>query len=103
MDIRPILNRELVTATRRRSLWSFRAFFAAMLLSILLAAVANQYFGDRRLEFEASALTRVGLQAFAWILLAHGFLLFGVVTGRAVPSIAAEKDAGRSISCSRRL
>ena len=92
LDIRPVFLREVVTATRKRSLWGARAFLATLLLSILLGAVAKQYFRDRRPDFEPSVLTQVGRQAFAWMLLAHACSLFGVVMGRAVPSIAAENE-----------
>ena len=48
MDITPILRRELLTATRKPRLWGNRSFFAAILLTAILATVGAGITGTTR-------------------------------------------------------
>ncbi len=92
MDITPIFNRELLTATRKNGLWWNRAFSAGVLLTIALATFGARYYWDRGNVSDHDMMTRVAFQAFLWMLLAQGFMIFGVCAGRAALSIAKEKD-----------
>ena len=92
MDIRPILNRELLVATRRKGLWGTRGFFAGMLLTIVLSTFAARYYWDRGKMSDQDIMALVAFQGFLWMLLAHWIVILGVFLGQAAPSIALEKD-----------
>jgi ABC-type Na+ efflux pump permease subunit len=92
LDITPIFNRELLTATRKSGLWGSRAFSAAILLTIGLATFGARYYWDEGQVSNHDMMARVAFQAFLWMLLAQVFMIFGVFAGRAVLSIALEKD-----------
>ncbi len=92
MDITPILNRELLTATRKASLWGNRRFFAGILLTIMLATFATRYYWDQGQASDQDMMASVALQAFGWMLVAHTVVIVGVFWARAAPSIALEKD-----------
>ena len=93
LDITPIMNRELMTASRKVRLWGSRWFFAGMMLAIVLVTFAARYHWDAG-DASPALMARVAIQAFLWILLAHAVLIFDVVSTRAAPSIAGEKDRG---------
>jgi ABC-type transport system involved in multi-copper enzyme maturation permease subunit len=92
LDIRPISNRELVIATRKSSLWANRVFFAGLLLSLVLATFGARYYWDRGRVSRHDMMALVALQGYLWMLLAHCVVIVSVFAGRAVPSIALEKD-----------
>ena len=94
LDITPIMNRELMTATRKIRLWGNRWFFAGMMLAIVLVTFAARYYWDAGDVSDHDMMARVALQAFLWILMAHAALIFDVFSTRAAPSIAGEKDRG---------
>jgi hypothetical protein len=92
LDITPILNRELLTATRKTSLWGNRRFFAGTLLTIILATFATRYYRDQGQVSDQDMMASVALQALGWMLIAHTIVIVGVFWARAAPSIALEKD-----------
>ena len=92
MDITPILNRELLAATRKTSLWGNRRFFAGMLLTIVLATFGARYYWDQGQVSDHDMMARVAFQAFLWLLIAHIVVIFVVFWEWAAPSIALEKD-----------
>ncbi len=92
MDITPILNRELLIATRKTSLWGTRGHFAGLLLTIILATFGARYYWDQGQVSDHDMMARVAFQAFAWMVFAHMAVIFGVFAARAAPSIALEKD-----------
>ena len=92
MDITPILDRELLVATRKRQLWGGRVCSAGILLTIGLATFGARYYWDHGQVSGHDMMARVAFQAFVWMLLAHAVMVFGVFAGRAAPSIALEKD-----------
>jgi ABC-type transport system involved in multi-copper enzyme maturation permease subunit len=85
------LNRELMAASRRVGLWGDRGFVAGAVLAIVLVTFAARYYWDGGHDSPA-LMTRVASQSFVWIVLLHGFLIMGVGTAGAAPSIAGEKD-----------
>ena len=91
LDITPVLNRELMTASRRVSLWGNRGFIAGAVLAIVLVTFAARSYWDGGHDSPART-TRVALQSFLWIVLFRGFLIMGVGTAGAAPSIAGEKE-----------
>jgi ABC-type transport system involved in multi-copper enzyme maturation permease subunit len=90
LDITPVLNRELMTASRRVGLWGDRVFIAGAMLAIVLVTLAARYYWDGGHDSPA-LMTRVALQSFLWIVLLHGILIMGVVLAAAA-SIAGEKE-----------
>ena len=92
MHITPILNRELLIATRKTSLWGNRRFFAGMLLTIVLATFGARYYWDQGHVSDHNMMARVGFQAFLWMVIAHMVAIFTVFWEWAAPSIALEKD-----------
>ncbi len=92
MDITPILNRELLTATRKTRLWGNRCFFAGMLLTIILATFGARYYWDQGQVSDHEMMALVAFQAFLWMLLAHMVVILRVFWQRAASSIALEKD-----------
>jgi ABC-type Na+ efflux pump permease subunit len=91
LDITPILDRELMTASRKLRLWGSRWFFAGTMLAIVLVTFAARYYWDAG-HVSPALMARVAIQAFLWIVLAHAALILDVVSTRAAPSIAGEKD-----------
>jgi ABC-type Na+ efflux pump permease subunit len=91
LDITPILNRELITATRKTRLWANRGFLAGTLLTVVLATFGARYYWDRGHVSGHVTMARVAFQAFLWMLVAHMVAILGVLT-RAALSIALEKD-----------
>jgi ABC-type Na+ efflux pump permease subunit len=91
MDIRPIFCRELLTATRKSRLWGNRSFFAAVLLTAVLATFGARYYWDSQ-DPSHHLMARVARQVFLWFLVAHACAIFGVFSAKAVTSIAEEKD-----------
>jgi ABC-type Na+ efflux pump permease subunit len=94
LDIRPILNRELLTAARKTRLWGNRCFDAGILLTIILATFATRYYWDQGQVSNQDMMDSVALQAFGWMVIAHTSVIVGVFWARAAPSIALEKDCG---------
>jgi ABC-type Na+ efflux pump permease subunit len=92
LDITPILNRELLVATRKTSLWGNRRFFAGMLLIIVLATFGARYYWDHAHVSDHDMMARVGFQAFLWMVIAQMVAIFTVFWEWAAPSIALEKD-----------
>jgi ABC-type Na+ efflux pump permease subunit len=92
LDIRPILNRELLIATRKTNLWGNRCFFAGMLLTIVLSTFGARYYWDQGQVPAHDMMALVAFQTFLWMLLAHAAVILGVFSGSAAPSIALEKD-----------
>lgn len=92
LDITPILNRQLLTATRKTSLWGARGFCAGSLLLIILSVFGARYYWDRGRVSDHEMMARVALQAFAWMLLAQMGLILSECSLRAVTSIALEKE-----------
>ena len=92
MEITPVFNRELLTATRKKSPWGNRAFSAGLLLTVVLATFGARYYWDHGNVSDHDLMARVTFQAFLWLLLAQAVMIFGVFAGRAVLSIAEEKD-----------
>ena len=92
MDITPILNRELLAATRKTRLWGNRRFFAGMMLAIVLATFARPVLLGPGQISDHDMMARVAFQAFLWMLIAHIVVIFVVVWEWAAPSIALEKD-----------
>ena len=91
MNITPILSRELLTATRKPRLWGNRSFFGTILLTALLATLGARYYWDVQ-DLSHHIMARVARQVFLWFLAAHACAIFGVVSAKAVMSIAEEKD-----------
>ncbi len=91
LDITPILDRELMTASRKRRLWGSRWFLAGTMLAIVLVTFAARDYWDAG-HVSPTMMVRVAIQAFLWIVLAHAALILDVVSTRAGPSIAGEKD-----------
>ena len=75
LDITPILNRELLIATRKTSLWGTRGYFAGLLLSIILATFGARYYWDQGQVSDHGMMASVAFQAFVWMLLAHMAIL----------------------------
>jgi ABC-type Na+ efflux pump permease subunit len=92
LDITPILNRELLIATRKSSLWGNRRFFAGMLLTIVLATFGARYYWDQGQVSDHNMMARVAFQSFLWMLIAHMVAILTVFWEWAAPSIALEKD-----------
>src|SRR5262245_54945829 len=91
LDITPVMNRELMTASRRVGLWGDRGFVAGAVLAIVLVTFAARYYWDGGHDAPA-LMTRVAFQSFLWIVLLHGILIMGVALAGAAPSIAGEKE-----------
>jgi ABC-type Na+ efflux pump permease subunit len=91
VDISPILRRELLTATRKSRLWGNRSFFAAILLTAVLATFGARYYWDSQ-DPSHHLMARALRQVFLWFVVAHACAVFGVFSAKAVMSIAAEKD-----------
>src|ERR1700733_15287526 len=91
LDITPILNRELLIATRKTTLWGTRGYFAGLLLTIILALFGARYYWDQGQLSNYDMMARVAFQAFAWMVCAHMAVIFGVFAALAAPSIALEK------------
>ena len=91
LDNTPVLNRELMTASRRVGLWGDRGFVAGAVLAIVLVTIAARSYWDGGHDSPA-LMTRVAFQSFLWIVLLHGILIMGVVLAGAAPSIAGEKE-----------
>ena len=72
MDITPILRRELLTATRKPRLWGNRSFFAAILLTAILATVGARYYWDHQAPSH-HVMARVARQVFLWFIAAHAW------------------------------
>jgi hypothetical protein len=100
LDITPILNRELLIATRKTSLWGTRGHFAGLLLTIILATFGARYYWDQRQVSDHDMMSRVAFQAFVWMLFAHVAVIFGVFAGGRRPALHRRKTAARSTSCS---
>ena len=77
MDITPVFNRELLTATRKKSPWGNRAFSAGLLLTVVLATFGARYYWDHGHNLDHEMMARVAFEAFLWILLAHMVVIFG--------------------------
>jgi ABC-type transport system involved in multi-copper enzyme maturation permease subunit len=79
-----------VAAARRGRLQTERAFFACVLVTIVLGTFGTWYYLE---GWHAShqLMARVAIQAFCWIVGVHGLFAFGSVASGAV-AIAAEKD-----------
>ncbi len=92
MDITPIVNRELLTATRKTGLWWSRGVSAGILLTIALATFGARYYWDQGQVSDHDMMARVAFQAFEWMLVAQTGTIFGVFASRAALSIALEKD-----------
>jgi ABC-type Na+ efflux pump permease subunit len=92
LDITPILNRELLTVTRKTSLWGNRRLFAGMLLTIVLATFGARYYWDQGHISDQDMMAGVAFQSFVWMVIAHMAMIFGVFVARAAPSVALEKD-----------
>ena len=80
-----------MTASRKRRLWGSRWFLAGTMLAIVLVTFAARYYWDAG-HVSPTMMVRVAIQAFLWIVLAHTALILDVVSTRAAPSIAGEKD-----------
>jgi ABC-type transport system involved in multi-copper enzyme maturation permease subunit len=91
LDITPVLNRELMIASRRAGLWVDRGFFAGTMLTIVLVTFAARYYWDGGHDLPA-LMSRAAYQSFLWIVLLHGMLIVGAVTVGAAASIAGEKE-----------
>jgi ABC-type Na+ efflux pump permease subunit len=91
LDITPVLNREMLTATRKTRLWGGRGYSAGTLLAVILATFGARYYWDRGQVSDHDMMARVAFQAFLWMLVAHMIMVLGVFT-RAALSIALEKD-----------
>ena len=91
LDITPVLNRELMTASRRVGLWGDRGFVAGAVLAIVLVTFAARYYWDGGHDLPA-LMSRAAYQSFLWIVLLHGILIMGVALAGAAPSIAGEKE-----------
>ena len=91
LDITPILDRELLVATRKTRLWGNRGFLVATLLTVVLATFGARYYWDQGQVSDQDLMARVAFQAFLWMLVAHGLMVLGILT-RAALSIALEKD-----------
>jgi ABC-type Na+ efflux pump permease subunit len=87
----PILNRELLVATRKTRLWGNRGFLVATLLTVVLVTFGARYYWDRGQVPDQDLMARVAFQAFLWMLAAHILMVIGSLT-RAALSIALEKD-----------
>jgi ABC-type Na+ efflux pump permease subunit len=92
LDITPIYYRELLTATRKPSLWGSRVFFAAMLLAIVMATCGARYYWDQEHLSSHDIMARAAFQAFMWMLLAYAGVIVGVFSARAATSVALEKE-----------
>ena len=92
LDITSILNRELLTATRKTSLWGNRRFFAGILLTIILATFGARYYWDQGQVSDHEMMALVAFHAFLWMLLAHMGMIFSVFWQWAASSIALEKE-----------
>jgi ABC-type transport system involved in multi-copper enzyme maturation permease subunit len=90
LTILPILNRELLTSSRRGRLQADRAFYAAVVLAIVLVTFGTWYYQESG-HASRHLMSQVAWHSFLLIVLAHAGLIFGG-TGAAAFSIAREKD-----------
>lgn len=86
----PIFLREMTAAARQGRLQSSRAWFAGILLAIMLGTFAAWYYADQRLS-SAYLISAVSGQSFLFVVIAHATALFGLASLAAL-SIAGEID-----------
>ncbi len=86
----PILRSELVAASRRGRVQSERAWFALVLMAIVLGTFGTWYYWESG-NVSHELMARVAVQSFYWAVLVHSTLIAVSATAGAL-SIAGEKD-----------